>query len=873
VPTGQQCEDEGTEGRGMPGSAAAAAGDRHAVEHEAAGSGQHRSSALGRYHTGLDGLRGMAMLVVLLYHAGVRGVPGAFLGLSQFFTLSGFLVAAMLLRAHDGGGIALRPFWIRRVRRLAPASIVALAGIAAFGMFVATPAQAETIPTHLAAAALWVANWYSILADQSYVDLFAAPSPLDHFWSLSLEEQFYLFMSFGMAFLLRRTARTGIIVALLGGLTVASLGWATYLSRSGAPLDRVYLGTDTRLSEILLGSILAVLLVRGVLRPGPAAQRILGWSAAVAYLGALWLWHVVPIDSEAMWGSGGNVAYAAMTVLVILGILSDRGPLAVVLAWWPIAAFGRISYGVYLYHWPIFLWLTAERTGLDGAPLLALRLGTTLVAAVASYHLLEIPIRNGATLNLSRRARYLAMPVCTCAVILAAVLVVPGGGTDDSITFQDDGSAHAPPVAETDPVLDVLVVADAAAGPVVDHLVAVGEHEEDVEVVDGGTFACTSIEHTDGAWRCPEWEERWGSLIDEHDPDSVVLFVEDWATTDLESLVASAGGADEPLEEVAQQVLAGGFDHLTGAGAPITWAVGAAPVSQLETRPSLPFHRAMNRLLLQRSDLVQSPFLPLRRRAVDEAYLDQVSTTLLGALEVNRRRSDDGVTRVMVVGDSSAKSVGFGLERDAAEEGYALVWNVAAAGCGIVQDGVARDFRAGGELQPDPNCVEARELWAANVAEFDPDVVLVLSGLRDAQQRDLDGDGTFATPGDPELDQHLVDSYVDAVDVLSADGATVVWLAPPCVRFVEVLVQEDVDEAIFHPDRMAVLRAIADRVQEARPDVVEVYDLDAVLCPDGEFLESVDGVGEIRPDGIHLSVAGSLWLAEQLHRDLLAEPR
>ena len=849
----------------MPGSAAATAGDEVA--------GAERSSALGRYHTGLDGLRGMAMGVVLLYHAGVRGVPGAFLGLSQFFTLSGFLVAAMLLRAHDGGGIGLRPFWIRRVRRLAPASLVALAAIAVFGVFAATPAQAETLPTHLAAAALWVANWYSILADQSYVDLFTQASPLDHFWSLSLEEQFYLFMSFGMALLLPRTSRTRVVVAVLGVLSAASLFWAIYLTRSGAALDRVYLGTDTRLSEILFGSILAVLLVRGRIQPSPTTQRVLGWSAAVAYLGALWMWHVVPIDSEAMWGSGGNVGYAAMTVLIILGILSDRGPLATALAWWPIAAFGRISYGVYLYHWPLFLWLDEERTGLDGAALLALRLTATLAAAIASYHLLEVPIRNGATLHLSRRARYLAMPVCTVLVITLSTVAVRGSGADDTITFADDASGDdAPPGAAADAVLDVLVVADVGAGPITDHLVAQGQAEDDLEVVDGGTLTCSRLERGPEGWACPEWADRWGSLVEEHDPDAVLLLVDDWDTDELAALVADAGGSDEPLDVVAEQVLDEGFHHLSGQGAPITWALSRAPLDQVQVRAALPFHQAMERLLQQRTDLSASEWLPLRRDPMGEPYLEQVSSTVLDALAATRRRSDDGLFRVMVVGDSGARSVGFGLVRLAAEGDEALVWNIAVAGCGIAQEGVSRDVFDGAELPPGPACIEARDQWRDNVAEFDPDLVLVLSGLRDAQDRDLEGDGTFAGPGDPAIDEFLLDTYLAAADDLASGGARVVWMSPPCVRLLPGLLGGEVDEEVFNPARMEALQAIVAQLPAERPDTVEVYDLDAVLCPGGEFLETVDGVGDIRPDGIHLSVDGSLWLAEQLQDDLYTEP-
>jgi hypothetical protein len=493
-----------------------------------------------------------------------------------------------------------------------------------------------------------------------------------------------------------------------------------------------------------------------------------------------------------------------------------------------------------------------------------------MALAIASYHLLEVPIRNGATLHLPRRARYLAMPVCTVLVIVASVVAVRGGGVDQTITFADDGSSDAPPTDGGDAVLDLLVIADAAAGPVTDHLVALGRQDDALDVVDGGTFGCERLERGSEGWRCPAWDEAWAALVDEHDPDAVLLFVEDWAPDDVDRLMGEAGGATEPPAGVVEQVLGHGFDVLTARGAPITWAVGATPIDEVDARAALPFQRAMGRLLQQRTDVDRSPWLPQRRTPMGRPYLERISGIVLEGLESNRRRSEDGATRVMVVGDSSARAVGYGLERYAAEQGDALVWNVAVGGCGIVQDGVSIDFSNGAELPPSAECIDAVETWPDNIERFDPDLVLVLSGLRDAQDRDLEGDGTFAAVGTPALDDHLVDSYVAATDVLSAGGATVVWLSPPCVRLLGGLGGE-VDEDLFDPSRMVALRAVVDRAAAERPEVAEVYDLDAVLCPGGEFLASADGVEEIRPDGIHLSVDGSLWLAERLYRDLLTE--
>ncbi len=206
-----------------------------------------RSSALGRHHHGLDGLRAIGMASVLVYHAEL-GVKGAFLALSQFFTLSGFLITAMLLRAHDGNGIELKRFWARRIRRLMPASMLALTGVVVFGATVASYDQATQLPGQITAALFWVVNWHFISSDQAYTALFAAPSPIHHLWSLSVEEQFYLLSSFGLVGLLRISRRTSVLVGVLAAVTLASLAWTAYLHRVGADLDRIYLGTDTRVA-------------------------------------------------------------------------------------------------------------------------------------------------------------------------------------------------------------------------------------------------------------------------------------------------------------------------------------------------------------------------------------------------------------------------------------------------------------------------------------------------------------------------------------------------------------------------------------------------------------------------------------------------
>ena len=189
------------------------------------------SSALGRRQPGLDGLRGVAALAVLVYHERSSWVSGGYLAVSTFFTLSGFLITGILLRSA-GTGRDLRLFWGRRARRLMPGAFLALAGIVVFGATVATRQQAVDLPGDVLSAATWTANWRFVISGQSYADLFTAPSPVQHFWSLAIEEQFYVLLPIGLFLLLRRTRSPRTIGLVLGCVTLASSAWTLALVRA-----------------------------------------------------------------------------------------------------------------------------------------------------------------------------------------------------------------------------------------------------------------------------------------------------------------------------------------------------------------------------------------------------------------------------------------------------------------------------------------------------------------------------------------------------------------------------------------------------------------------------------------------------------------
>jgi peptidoglycan/LPS O-acetylase OafA/YrhL len=482
------------------------------------------------YQPALDGIRGLAVAGVLLFHSGFSWAVGGYLGVSTFFTLSGYLITTLMLdERRRTGRISLPAFWARRFRRLMPASLLTLFGIVVlFGPFVATADQLAELPGDVPAAALDVANWRFILADTSYADLFTAPSPVQHFWSLAIEEQYYLLFPLLTAGLL--VLGRGSRKVLFGALALLALG-STLLMASlyepGLDTARVYYGTDTRAAELLAGALLAVLLAArpDVLHRLPRqAITVLG----VAVLAVTFFWWATVEQTTSGLYEGGLTVYAFTTVLLLVVALR-AGPVQRGLATEPLRRLGRISYGVYLIHWPIFLWLTAETTHLRAAPLFALRVGVTIALAALSFRLLEQPIR--ARQAFVGPGRSAAAPIAITGVILAVALL--GATTADE---QDDSLGRfldAAPEAQ-DPA-DVLTAAptdaDTSTVPVLDRVLLVGDSVmgQAYEVFrDSFDAAGITTGYAGGPGSGPlhpqgDWGRQIDEWVEEFDPDVVVM--------------------------------------------------------------------------------------------------------------------------------------------------------------------------------------------------------------------------------------------------------------------------------------------------------------------------------------------------------------
>ena len=358
---------------------------------------------------------------MLLYHGDVSWARGGYFGVDAFFVLSGFLITGLLLAEwHDEGGIDFKQFWVRRARRLLPALALVVVAVAIYAARYAMPIELHQLRRDALSTIGYVANWSQIFTHQSYFEQFAAPSALKHTWSLAIEEQFYLVWPL-LVFAAMRIGR--------GSKKVLLAGCAVLATASAVAMAALYTPGHDPTARLLrhrhAGAVIAHRRdprhpARRPRTDALAANRTaLHGAAIIAAVGLALIW-VRTTDSDT-WQYRGGFAVAATLVAIVIASVTQRehsGPLGWLLSRAPLRAIGIISYGLYLWHWPIYVFLSPERTGLDGASLLFVRLLVTFAVATASYFVVEVPVRRGA---LRGRAVRTAIPVL--AVVLAIVVV------------------------------------------------------------------------------------------------------------------------------------------------------------------------------------------------------------------------------------------------------------------------------------------------------------------------------------------------------------------------------------------------------------------------------------------------------------------
>lgn len=553
------------------------------------------------YEPALDGLRGLAMAAIMGYHAQLAWADGAFLSVSTFFTLSGFLITTLLvLERERTGGIDLKDFYVRRLRRLMPAALVALLGIALLAWLFGSPSQQQGLRGDGLASLFYVANWRFIATGSDYADLFVEPSFLRHFWTLAIEEQFYLvfpLVTVGLMALGR--GRRWVLLVGYGGIAVATTVTMAVLHQPGDPLIRFYYGTDARVAELLAGCVLAVLLTGRWPFSHAAARTAAGVVGTGALVVVLVLWVLAQIDGD-LWYEGGFLGYSALTCAVIVACITPGNPVRWLLGSWPLRELGRISYGTYLFHWPVFLVLDERRTGLPEYPLFVLQVAVTIGLAWLSYRYVEAPIRKG---SLPLPVRPAVAVLGSVALVAGTLLVVTADPPEpDLVLVQEDRDPPPPPppdrppptlppttaapvedeaVEDVEPVpfptpTRVMVVGDSIAWSLGNGFLDWGEQSGAAEVWNAGQIGCGVATGGDPVLHqnpCEDFRTLLPPIISQFRPDVAMMMTGAWDVGDR-----TFPGRDDPsspgdpefdrwmLDEYQAVV-----DVLTAEGAVVAW--------------------------------------------------------------------------------------------------------------------------------------------------------------------------------------------------------------------------------------------------------------------------------------------------------------
>ncbi len=455
-----------------------------------------------RYIPSLDGLRALAVLAVIFYHMGFAWAKGGLLGVTVFFVLSGYLITGLLISEFDStGGIDLPHFWLRRVRRLVPAIITVVVCVAVlctlFNHVLLTKMRPDIIPS-----LFFFNNWWQIFHNVSYFEALGAPSPLTHFWSLAIEEQFYVVWPLLLLGAFRLGAKRTWVRRAILVLAAASAAAMAIIYVPGGDPSRVYYGTDTRAFSLLIGAWLAFVWPSSdfeserALHIDKQMKSILN-GIGIAALVALVLMLAL-MDGFTAFPYRGGVLLASLVTAVLIAILVHPATLLYkmfsnkVLVW-----IGKRSYGMYLWHYPIVLLMAGLAGDAEGTPLWLAAIEIALVFGISelSYRFIENPIRHGAIGKLAKSIRSgevtvqrvlqrKAIPaIASLAMVCVAfggVLLVPDASAVEDTELYKDETAAVVGIPNTDDQatggdtnvqamqtdatkLDVLVIGDSVA--------------------------------------------------------------------------------------------------------------------------------------------------------------------------------------------------------------------------------------------------------------------------------------------------------------------------------------------------------------------------------------------------------------------------
>ena len=818
------------------------------------------------YAPALDGVRAVAVTAVLLFHSDATFASGGFLGVSVFFTVSGFLVASLLLDEHAATGtIDLGTFMARRARRLVPAAWACVALVVVSVPFWSSR-QLDRLGGDVIAALANVSNWRATASETSYQDLFdSSPSPLAHFWSLAIEMQFYVALPIVAAATLR-TGGARRFVWVVVGLLAASLASIALT----VDFDLAYNGTHTRAAELLVGVLLAVVLFHARKRDHRLSLRsntVIGTSAMTG-LAVLVL--ITSIRSEWL-VDGGLVLVAVLSCgLIIASVGPGLVTTALVQPW--LIAIGKVSYGIYLFHWPIFLVLSPERVGLSGPALFVLRLAVTAALTVGSARLLEMPIRRGQRLNAVHTAGPVAFASVAALLLASLALPVTGGddtaellavGADGLVRFDDQADDPRPEPTEavrplSDPgdqlvtlpdapastiaplppqPLRVLVVgSDTAALDVVVELAELPEapSRRSIEVIDAVRPECAFVDAVEMGF------------------DDRVVDVSQCASTSDTVSSALAGGTEPDLVIVA----AGQLDSGTVRRADDVGFPTETMLLEVAERSTVTY-QAVDDLVAEfdsagipivmswwgEQGLLDNELGRIAARRTSVTGYVRNGDALSDWVEREAAIEDDigPLVRVLVLGDSTSLVLARALHD--VDDRLDVLW-AGANGCPIVR---ATTLHAGTGREPNPlDCPDFAVKLPRLLDDFDPHVVVVMPGTIALANLTFIGDDRPQVPGSADWVAYHDAEFAVLLDVLrpsAADrsaGVPAVLIADsPAIKRGPFSPSE-----MVLPERVAAVNAQIARWAVAH-DGVDILDYAGPLTRyEAEF-------GSIRPDEVH----------------------
>ena len=479
----------------------------------------------GRY-SALDGVRGLAILSVLAFHTDGQWLSGGFLGVDIFFVLSGYLMVGILVNANQSGlSMSMPTFWLRRARRLAPALLTVILVVVLMQVFVLSDRPVQWRGDVLAALA-YVTNWWALLSGADYFTQWQAPSPLLQTWSLGIEEQFYLALPLVLWLLLRVGLRGRRLAAVFAALGLASALWA-FILQAGEPL-RVYFGTDTRVQALLVGAVIGVLCVRPAAVPRAAKSQgaqVAGWLGLAGLVGLLFL--IRPWDERLeAWVLTASAVLAGLLLWALLD--GSDSPLARAFSWRPLVWVGGISYALYLWHWPVFLWIqSGDDTGL-GAQVWSIVL--SFVLAWATTRFIETWIRRGSFASKPPHVQWLTYLVAALAV--AALTLLPFHRTPAV-------GPSAPALPATDELPTRLgIFGDSTAYTTLGGFPSEKYGELSISAVT--PLGCGIRDRRMQAAgidpakpECDGWQQRWRESMKENNPEATMLVESVWEMYDV----------------------------------------------------------------------------------------------------------------------------------------------------------------------------------------------------------------------------------------------------------------------------------------------------------------------------------------------------